>query len=111
GEADAYEMRAAFAEAAGVPQEQVAVPAPPLGALLAAGALAGLAGALADSWLGATFQVMYRCSACGSETERAEHCGRPAERVRGFAWMTNDAVNLVSSLLAGALAAAMALLG
>ncbi|QJC51574.1 DUF92 domain-containing protein [Paenibacillus albicereus] len=87
-----------------------AAPSPSPVALLAAGALAGLAGALADSWLGATAQAMYRCRSCGSETERAEHCGRPAERVRGFAWMTNDAVNLVSSLLAGALGAAIALL-
>lgn len=84
-----------------------AQPAPPGAALLIAGAAAGLAGALADSWLGATVQAMYRCRVCGSDTERAEHCGRAAEPVRGFAWMTNDAVNLLSSLLAGIIAAAI----
>ncbi|AZN40250.1 DUF92 domain-containing protein [Paenibacillus albus] len=85
-----------------------APPAPagalPGGALLAAAAVAGTAGAFADSLLGATVQAMYRCRACGSETERAEHCGVAAERVRGFAAMTNDAVNLASSALAGLLA-------
>lgn len=74
------------------------------GALLAAAAAAGTAGAFADSLLGATVQAMYRCRACGSETERAEHCGVAAERVRGYAVMTNDAVNLASSALAGLLA-------
>jgi len=82
-----------------------AVPAPPALALLLAGAAAGLAGAFADSWLGATVQAMYRCRVCGSETERAVHCGSASERIRGFGWMTNDAVNLLSSLMAGALAA------
>ncbi|WP_308638715.1 DUF92 domain-containing protein [Paenibacillus silvisoli] len=74
------------------------------GALLAAAACAGTAGAFADSLLGATVQAMYRCRACGSETERAEHCGVAAERIRGFAGMTNDAVNLASSAAAGLLA-------
>ncbi|OXM17561.1 DUF92 domain-containing protein [Paenibacillus herberti] len=86
-----------------------AQPAPSATTLLLAGAAAGLAGALADSWLGATVQAMYRCPSCGSDTERAEHCGRATLKIRGFAWMTNDAVNLVSSLLAGVLAAALAL--
>ncbi|SDX19095.1 TIGR00297 family protein [Paenibacillus sp. CF384] len=76
------------------------------GALLAAAACAGTAGAFADSLLGATVQVMYRCRICGSETERAEHCGSSdaVQRIRGFARMTNDAVNFASSALAGLLA-------
>ncbi|WP_219836036.1 DUF92 domain-containing protein [Paenibacillus sp. R14(2021)] len=74
------------------------------GALLAAAAIAGTAGAFADSLLGATVQAMYRCRSCGSETERAEHCGAAAERIRGFAVMTNDAVNFASSAIAGLLA-------
>lgn len=73
-------------------------------AYIAAAAAAGLAGAFADSLLGATGQAMYRCRVCGSETERAAHCGSTAERVRGFAWLNNDRVNLLSSLFAGALA-------
>jgi uncharacterized membrane protein len=73
-------------------------------ALFAAAAAAGIAGAFADSWLGATVQSMYRCRVCGSETERASHCGGAAQRIRGLAWMTNDAVNLASSAAAGLLA-------
>jgi len=71
---------------------------------IAAAAAAGLAGAFADSLLGATGQAMYRCRVCGSETERAAHCGSAAEKVRGFAWLNNDRVNLLSSLFAGGLA-------
>ncbi|QHW30607.1 DUF92 domain-containing protein [Paenibacillus rhizovicinus] len=74
------------------------------GALLAAAAVAGTAGAFADSLLGATVQAMYRCRACGTETERAEHCGAAAVRIRGCAVMTNDAVNFASSAVAGLLA-------
>ncbi|WP_138753263.1 DUF92 domain-containing protein [Paenibacillus sinopodophylli] len=71
---------------------------------IAAAAAAGLAGAFADSLLGATGQAMFRCQVCGSETERAAHCGSAAVKVRGFAWLNNDRVNLLSSLFAGALA-------
>lgn len=73
-------------------------------AIIAAAAAAGLAGAFADSLLGATGQAMFRCRVCGSETERAAHCGRAAEHVRGFAALNNDRVNLLSSLFAGLLA-------
>jgi uncharacterized protein (TIGR00297 family) len=76
-------------------------------AYIAAAAAAGLAGAFADSLLGATGQAMFRCRICGSETERAAHCGSAAERVRGFAWLNNDRVNLLSSLFAGLLAFAI----
>ncbi|MFX3633816.1 MAG: DUF92 domain-containing protein [Candidatus Pristimantibacillus sp.] len=69
--------------------------------LIVVAAVAGLAGCFADSLLGATGQAMYRCRVCGSETERAVHCGAAAERVRGFAFLNNDRVNLLSSLLAG----------
>ncbi|MFS0722932.1 DUF92 domain-containing protein [Paenibacillus sp. 1P07SE] len=72
-------------------------------------AVAGLAGAFADSWLGAVWQVMFRCPACGTETERAEHCGNPAERIRGLRWLTNDRVNLLASAAAGLLAALLGL--
>lgn len=68
------------------------------------GGLSGLFGAFADSWLGATVQWMHRCSVCGKEVEVASHCGRETVPVRGFRWMNNDAVNLLSSLAAGGLA-------
>ncbi|KQO17728.1 DUF92 domain-containing protein [Paenibacillus sp. Leaf72] len=70
-------------------------------ALIAVAAIAGFAGCFADSWLGATWQAMYRCTSCGSETERRTHCGVKTERTRGFDFMNNDRVNMLSSLLAG----------
>lgn len=69
--------------------------------LLVAAALGGLAGAFADSLLGATVQRMNRCTVCGAEVEQAAHCGRKAERLRGWPWMNNDAVNAVSSAVGG----------
>lgn len=65
------------------------------------GFVAGLAGSLADSLLGATVQAQYR-DASGAITERAG-----AVRARGAVWMTNDAVNLLASLAGGAVGAAL----
>jgi len=87
--------------------EAAGMSAPALIALAAAG---GLAGAMADSVLGAWQQAMYRCLTCGALTERAVHCGEPALHAQGRRWMTNDLVNLLSSLAAGALAAMVWLL-
>ncbi|MBP1989286.1 DUF92 domain-containing protein [Paenibacillus eucommiae] len=70
--------------------------------LLFIGMMAGLIGALSDSWLGAILQVMYRCSVCGKEVEKHTHCEASCTRIRGAAWMTNDAVNAISSLAGGA---------
>jgi len=82
----------------------------PASALIALAAASGLAGAMADSALGAWQQAMYRCLACGALTEKRVHCGEPALHAQGRRWMTNDLVNLLSSLLAGGLAALVALL-
>lgn len=71
--------------------------------------LAGIIGSLADSWIGATWQQMYRCGACGREIEQARHCGRSAVRIRGRAGWNNDAVNVAGSLAGGAAAALLAL--
>ena len=70
--------------------------------LVLLGALGGMAGSLIDSWLGAVCQVMYRCKVCGRELEKSRHCDTAAERIRGASVMTNDAVNLLSSCLGGA---------
>lgn len=58
--------------------------------------LAGLAGSLADSWLGATFQAIYYCPTCQKETEKhpLHHCGTPTTPLRGWAWLDNDWVNI-----------------
>lgn len=65
--------------------------------------LAGLAGALLDSLLGATVQGTYYCPTCRKETEQKLHrCGTPARLHKGLPWLGNDLVNLLATL-AGAL--------
>lgn len=69
--------------------------------------IAGVAGALADSLLGATLQSMRYCNLCKRATELAMHvCGNEAEPLRGAPWMTNDAVNAIATLV-GALVSAV----
>lgn len=77
---------------------------PDLATYSLAGLTGGLVGAFADSYLGATVQLMYRCQKCGKEVEVPNHCGKPTVRARGWTMMNNDAVNLISSLLGGAAA-------
>lgn len=67
-------------------------------ALVAVGALAGLAGSTLDSVLGAWLQGEFRCCVCDERVETFEHCATPAEPVRGLSWMRNDAVNLIANL-------------
>ena len=68
-------------------------------------AAAGLLAALADSLLGATLQVRFRCAVCSAVTEDARHdCGGPLERHSGLSVMTNDAVNFLATLTGAALA-------
>ena len=69
-------------------------------------AVGGFAGALVDTLLGATVQATYYCLQCGVETEQPVHrCGRQPIFLRGWHWLDNDWVNLLSSLV-GALVAA-----
>jgi uncharacterized protein (TIGR00297 family) len=72
-------------------------------ALVALGAVSGMIGSLADSWFGATLQVMYRCTVCGKTIEKQVHCEQEAVQIRGMRMMTNDMVNAVSSLVGGAI--------
>lgn len=66
-----------------------------------AGLIGGLAGAFTDSWMGATVQKMYRCNACGKDVEVHTHCGQATVRSGGWNWMTNDVVNMISSIIGG----------
>lgn len=66
----------------------------------------GVAGAFADSFLGAAAQAQYYCEYCRAFTERKVHrCGRAATLSNGLPWFGNDAVNFTSSLAAAAVSA------
>jgi uncharacterized protein (TIGR00297 family) len=74
--------------------------------LVVAVTVAGIAGALVDSFLGATLQERRWCPACARECENDPHaCGTPTTRRRGAPWLTNDGVNLAATAT-GALVAA-----
>jgi uncharacterized membrane protein len=65
----------------------------------------GVAGSLFDSLLGATVQGIYYCDCCGKETERRVHrCGEATRHLRGWVWLDNDWVNLISSAFGGLIA-------
>lgn len=69
---------------------------------------ASLAGAMVDSYLGATVQAMYYCTRDKKETEKLVHsCGEKTVAIRGFPWFDNDLVNLSSSMAGGLIAAAL----
>jgi uncharacterized protein (TIGR00297 family) len=57
--------------------------------------LSGLAGALFDSFLGATIQAMYYCPTDKKETEKhpVHTCSTPTIHIRGWKWLGNDWVN------------------
>jgi uncharacterized protein (TIGR00297 family) len=69
-------------------------------------AIAGLAGSLVDSLLGATVQAIYYCPTDHKETEKhpLHTCGTKTIHLRGWKWLDNDWVNIACSI-AGALAA------
>jgi uncharacterized protein (TIGR00297 family) len=69
----------------------------------------GFSGSLFDSLLGATVQGVYYCGQCKKETESpVHHCGERALQVRGWAWLNNDLVNLMASIVGGLVAASLA---
>ncbi len=68
--------------------------------------LAGIAGTLADSLLGATVQGLYECPGCGARSERHDTmCHAPVRLIRGRRWLDNDGVNLTATLVGAAVGA------
>lgn len=65
-------------------------------------AILGWIGALIDSWLGATVQVIYYDKQHKTEVEKPPIDGSDA--IRGWRWMNNDFVNFTSALIASILA-------
>ena len=68
--------------------------------------LAGMAGAVFDSLLGASVQAMYWCASCSRVTEHTpQHtCGTQTQHVRGWRWLTNDGVNFIATVVGAMLA-------
>ncbi len=65
--------------------------------------VAGVAGMLVDSLLGATLQGKYECPACDARFERGTTvCHEPVRLIKGFRWLDNDAVNLAATLCGAA---------
>ncbi|MCR4416846.1 MAG: DUF92 domain-containing protein [Ignavibacteria bacterium] len=55
-----------------------------------------LLGNLFDSLMGATIQVIYKCSICGKLTEKKFHCSKETDYHKGIKFIDNDMVNLGS---------------
>ncbi|MEZ4703120.1 MAG: DUF92 domain-containing protein [Rhodothermales bacterium] len=72
---------------------------------VAAVGMGGVAGAFADSLLGATAQALYRDQR-GNTTERP---AAASERVRGWDWVTNDVVNVAATAVGAAVGAGLGL--
>lgn len=73
--------------------------------------ISGLAGALFDSFLGATVQAMYFAEYDEQQTERkTDSQGNPTRLVRGWRWLDNDWVNFFASVFGSLVAALLALL-
>ncbi len=71
--------------------------------------IGGVAGAIADSLLGATLQERRWCAACdrGSE-QRVHNCGSSTRLVGGREWLDNDMVNLIATFVGAAVAVLLA---
>lgn len=82
-----------------------------LGSMVLAVAAGGVAGALADSLLGATVQERRHCPRCDLATERHVHdCGMATLKAGGVSRLDNDLVNLCATLVGATVAATLAVI-
>ncbi len=65
---------------------------------------AGFLGCTFDSYLGATVQATFKCSVCGKDTEKNNHCQQPTLHVGGNKVMDNNMVNLISTIFGASIA-------
>ena len=64
--------------------------------------LSGFLGSIADSFLGATVQAIFRCPACEGLTERKRHCdGKETVLHSGSRFVNNDLVNVMCAFSGG----------
>jgi uncharacterized membrane protein len=61
--------------------------------------LFGFLGTILDSYIGATVQGLYDCHECGKRTERKIHCNKKTNLIKGYGFITNDIVNILSPAL------------
>lgn len=66
--------------------------------------LASILGAIFDSLLGSLLQVKFKCPKCGKITESKEHCSTPTTHHSGITCVTNNTVNLLSTIFSAILA-------
>lgn len=64
----------------------------------------GFIGNLIDTILGAFVQAEYKCTVCGAKVEKRIHHDRKAKKIKGFTVLNNDAVNILSGVIAALLA-------
>jgi uncharacterized protein (TIGR00297 family) len=73
--------------------------------LLPVGTLIGFFGMLVDSTLGALLQGRFHCPSCQVPSEWTIHrCGSATVQEGGLAWLNNDGVNFLATLVAAAAA-------
>lgn len=52
-----------------------------------------------DSFFGSTLQVKYKCKKCKKIKEKKICCNKTTEKISGIAWMNNNMVNALSSII------------
>jgi len=74
-----------------------------------AATLGGTVGCLTDSLLGATAQAIYYCEHCEKRTEKPVHsCGEETTQIRGWPWLNDRGVDLISSIIGAAVTTGVA---